>query len=59
MGYKYGEGWTVAMMAANDGHIKDLPRRYYHDPLISDNDGWTVAMFMISGGYIDDLSVEF
>ena len=51
--YKDERNRTVAMIAAHTGNIKDLPKKFYHDPLIKDSDGdWTVAMIAAFSGCI-------
>ena len=47
------------MHAAASGCIKDLPREFYHDPTITENDGWTVAMIAARNNHINDLTKEF
>ena len=43
------------MMAARFRCIKDLPKEFYHDPIIKDNYGWTTAMMAAIRGCITDL----
>ena len=43
--YKDGYKRTAAMIACCICRLKDLPKKFYHDPEIADYDNWTVAMF--------------
>jgi len=47
------------MLAAIWGCMKDLPKEFYHDPTLKDNDGWTVAMYAAVYECINDLPKEF
>ena len=49
---KDNHGWTVAMIAARYGKIKDLPREFYHDATLKNDRDMTVAMHAAWSGYI-------
>ena len=57
--YKDQYGRTVAMLASLYGRIKDLPKRFYHDPNIIFGCNYTVAMIEMYFGNIKDLPREF
>lgn len=40
------------MLLAFEG--KDIPKEYYHDPEIRNNNGWTVALILASNGITPD-----
>ena len=47
------------MFTTYTGDIKYLPRKFYHDPLMTCEDGWTVAMYAAVNECIRDLPLEF
>ena len=47
------------MITAQYYLINKLPKKFYHDSLVKDNDGWTVAMFIAHTRNIKDLPLEF
>ena len=47
------------MNAAIFGHLKDLPKEFYHDSYFKNNNGSTVAMCAARNNHIEDLPKEF
>ena len=47
------------MYSACYRNIKDLPREFYHDPLLKDGQSWTIAMLAAFRGCIKDLPRRF
>ena len=47
------------MVVAFHGHLKNLPREFYHDPLVADDNGWTIAMIAAFNGHLKNLPREF